>query len=277
MPQLCFNQACFAPDTDFGTFVDASLSVGATWVGIWSDRFSGRSPREVARRLRDNGLQISSLNRGGFFASDLSPGLAHSLDQTRRQIDLCAEIGANTLLIVPGGLPEGTKDLAAARARFEEGFAAALPYARQAGITLAIEPFNPALTAIRGVVNRLRDATAICRRAGAGAAVLVDIYHLWWDPQIVEDIRDAADLIAGYHLCDYRAAPRDLVFDRALVGDGVADAVTMTQAVLDAGYRGPFEIEVFSKFDLWPLDPFEAARIYRANFDAHLRELETRA
>jgi sugar phosphate isomerase/epimerase len=273
--RFCLNQGCFAPDLDFHTFVRASASVGAAWVGLWSDRLSGLAATDVAQLLSDNGMRISAVNRGGFFASDLSAGMTDTIDHTRRQVDFCADVGAKVLLVVPGGLPPGTKDIQSARSRFEDGFARSLEHARAAGVTLAIEPFHPALTAIRGVINRLRDATAICRRVGPGAEVIIDVYHLWWDPEVYEDIKSAADYIAGYHLCDYQQNPRDLVFDRALAGDGIADTLSLTAATLAAGYKGPLEVEVFSKFDLWGRDPFETAKICRANFDGHLRSLHS--
>src|SRR5882724_6390457 len=156
--RFCLNQGSFSPSLELDTFLDVSATAGATAVGLWSDRVSGLTPRAVSARLRDSGLAVSAVNRGGFFASDLSPTLAVSRDRTLREIEFCSEIGATTLLIVPGGLPEGSRDLRGARQRFEDGFSSVLPQARDAGITLAIEPFSPALTAIRGVINRLRDA-----------------------------------------------------------------------------------------------------------------------
>lgn len=264
------NQGSFSPDLDFPTFVEVCRAVGAVSVGIWSDRLSRIAPRTAGAMLADAGLSIAAVNRGGFFASDLSPNFQESRERTLREIEFCNEVGAGTLIIVPGGLPEGSKDLRAARARFEAGFSEVLPAARAAGVTLAIEPFNPALTVLRGVVNRFRDAAAVCRRAGAGAAVVLDIYHSWWDADLFADIQAFADLIAGYHLCDHRAMPRDLIFDRCLPGEGVADTVAITRSVLAAGYKGPIEVEVFSKFDLWTKEPIAAAKIYRAAFDSHM-------
>ncbi|MCP5978953.1 sugar phosphate isomerase/epimerase, partial [Klebsiella pneumoniae] len=65
--------------------------------------------------------------------------LAVALDENRRRIDLAAEIGAACVVVVPGGLATGEKDLPAARARVGDALRALLPQAEAAGIKLGLE------------------------------------------------------------------------------------------------------------------------------------------
>jgi sugar phosphate isomerase/epimerase len=240
---------------------------------LWADRLDGAGPAAVRRLLGDHGLSVTALNRGGFFAADESPGLAASVTATCRMIDLAAELGAPTLVIVPGGMAAEDRDLITARARVAAGLAAVAPHARACGVALGIEPFHPNLTAQRGVVNRLASAIDLCHDVGLGAGVILDVYHLWWDQDIAADIARAGDLILGYHLCDYPRAPRDPLFDRARIGAGCADAVGLTRHVLAAGYAGPVEVEIFSKFDLWSRAPDAVATLCRDDFARHIREV----
>ena len=271
--RISFNHATFGPHVSFRTFVDTVAVSGAAAVGVWTERLDGMSPRDAGQVVRDSGLKISGVNRGGFFTTGDGANRSGPIDETKRQIDATAELGADTLIIVPGGLSKNLTDIHAARQIVKEGLAAVVDHARSQRIRLAIEPFHPVLSAARGVINTLDLALDLCDDLGQDVGVATDIFHLWWDPNLSRAIERAGNRIYAHHLCDWKLDTIDPFADRGVMGDGVADVAGITAAVMRAGYGGWMEIEIFSR-NLWTMQPeaisalcFERALACLANAD----------
>ena len=259
--QFAFNHATFGWDLRFVDFVSVVAESGAGGVGVWSDRLDGLSPEAAHRRIEDAGLAITALNRGGFFVAGSAEARQVAIDETLRQIDIAARMGAPVLLVVPGGMSDEVRDIWRARDQVREGLEAVVAHASSAGIRLGIEPFHPAMTASRGVINTLDCALDLCDGLGPPLGVILDIYHLWWDPNVLAAIARAGDRILGHHLCDWKLQSANLLTDRAIMGDGVADVAGMTRAARRAGYSGLLEIEIFSQDDLWRRPARDVARL----------------
>jgi sugar phosphate isomerase/epimerase len=166
---------------------------------------------------------------------------------------------------VVGGLPDGSRDLPAARALVEEGIAAILEDARDAAVPLAIEPLHPMYAADRACINTVAQANALCERLGEGVGIAVDVYHVWWDPQLGRDIAGTpARRLLGFHICDWLSPTTDLLNDRGMMGDGVIDIRGIRGMMQAAGYRGFHEVEIFSANNWWKRDPDEVLRICKA-------------
>jgi sugar phosphate isomerase/epimerase len=179
-------------------------------------------------------------------------------------------------VLVVGGLPQysrpgstPSKDIGAARGQVEEAIAELLDYAGQARLPLAIEPLHPAYAADRACVNTTRQALDICDRldpARSGTiGVALDVYHIWWDPELMEQIaRAGKDRILAFHVCDWLVPTRDILNDRGMMGDGVIDIRSVRAAVEAQGYDGYCEIEIFSN-EWWekPIDEVVRACIGR--------------
>jgi sugar phosphate isomerase/epimerase len=170
-------------------------------------------------------------------------------------------IGAKCLVLIAGGLPKGSKDLAAAHEQVRDGIAALLPYARDAGMPLAIEPLHPMTAADRACVNTLAHANDLCDELGEGLGIALDVYHVWWDPDLPGQVERAGERIITYHVCDWLVPTRDLVFDRGMPGDGVIDLKHIRGMVEATGYAGHVDVEIFSTLDWWKRDPDEVLRI----------------
>ena len=171
-------------------------------------------------------------------------------------VDEAAAIGSSCLVALGGGLDAGDRDLEAARQRALDGFAELLPYARDAGIVLALEPLHPMVCATRSVLCTLRQANDWCDALGGGPeiGIVVDTYNVWWDPELESQIERAAGRIAAYHVSDWLPDTRDLRFDRGMPGDGVIDLRRFAERVAAAGYRGRHEVEILSN-RWWREDP----------------------
>jgi sugar phosphate isomerase/epimerase len=96
-------------------------------------------------------------------------------------------------------------------------------------------------------------------RIGAdNVGIAVDVYHVWWDTSLAAELKRAGPgRIFGYHVCDWLAETRDVLLDRGMMGDGVADLKAIRAAVEAAGYDGPCEVEIFSANHWWKRDPGE--------------------
>jgi sugar phosphate isomerase/epimerase len=108
------------------------------------------------------------------------------------------------------------------------------------------------LAADRACVNTLAQALDICDRLGPGVGVAVDVYHVWWDPELHSQIARAGHRLYAYHVCDWLVPTKDMVTDRGMMGDGVIDLKNIRRSVEAAGYAGHCEVEIFSATNWWP-------------------------
>jgi sugar phosphate isomerase/epimerase len=263
---LSLNTATVRKQGDLAQIIDACARHGIRAIDPWREQVAHIGLDRAARAMRDAGLELSGYCRGGMFASDAGRR-AEVRDDNRRCIDEAKALGAPCIVMVAGGLPQfsrpgsaASKDIAAARSQVDDGIAEMLEYARQVNMPLAIEPLHPAYAADRACVNTTRQALDICDRidpARTGAlGVALDVYHIWWDPEVPTQIERAGkDRLLAFHVCDWLVPTRDILNDRGMMGDGVIDIKRLRAAVEAAGFAGYSEIEIFSN-DWWtkPMD-----------------------
>ncbi|MDZ5660705.1 sugar phosphate isomerase/epimerase [Nocardioides sp. zg-1308] len=232
--------------------VDGCVAAGLPAIGTWREPVAEVGVETAARWIRDAGLRVSSVCRGGFFtgAGDLSRSERH--DDNRRALDEAATLGAPCLVLVPGGLPAGDRDLRAARDRAAAAVEALVPHALEVGVRLAIEPMHPIFAADRGVVSTLAQALDIAEPLPAEAVgVVVDTFHVWWEPGVEDQIARAGGRIASYQVCEWiTPLPPDALLSRGMMGDGHIDFAHLTSLVTAAGYTGDVEVEIFNA-DVW--------------------------
>jgi sugar phosphate isomerase/epimerase len=156
-------------------------------------------------------------------------------------------------VLVVGGLPGDSHDIGAAREMVADGVAAILPHARAGRMPLAIEPLHPMYAADRSCINTLEQALDLCDLLGDGVGVAIDVYHVWWDPKLDEQIMraGAGGRILAHHICDWLVPTHDLLLDRGMMGDGVIDLRSIRSLIESAGYHGPQEVEIFSAQNWW--------------------------
>ena len=251
--QLSINLATVRQQWDMRQAAEACLRHGIAAIAPWRDQVAAIGLDEARRIVVGNDIRVTGLCRGGMFPAADRERRAAAVTDNLRAIDEAAALRADCLVLVVGGLPEGSKDIAAARDMVAEGIAAILPHARACGMPLAIEPLHPMYAADRACVNTLKQALDICDRLGDGVGVAIDVYHVWWDPELLPQIAraGAGKRILAHHICDWRVPTRDLVADRAMMGDGCIDLPRIRGWVEAAGYHGPQEVEIFSSADWW--------------------------
>ena len=229
-------------------------------ISPWRDVLQAMGVEAAAKQIRDAGLRVTGLCRGGMFTVG---DRAAAIEDNRRAIAEAHAIGADCLVMVCGGLPQGSKDLPGAREIVRDGLATILPEARAAGVTLALEPLHPMTCADRSVLSTLGQALDLCDELGEGTGVAVDVYHVWWDPDLARQMARAKGRIAGFHVCDWKVPTTDLVFDRGLPGEGVIDIPAIRAMAETSGWTGGVEVEILSNH-WWAQDPETVMREVKA-------------
>ena len=256
---LSLNTVTVKGQWGLGQCIEGCARHGIPAISPWRDVLADMGVAQAARHIRDAGLRVSGLCRGGMFPAVDAAGRAAALDDNRRAIAEAHALGADCLVMVCGGLPPGSRDLPGARAMVRDGLGAILPDARASGVTLGLEPLHPMTCADRSVLSMLGQALDLCDELGQGAGVAIDVYHVWWDPALAEQVRRAAGRIAAFHVCDWLVPTTDLVFDRGMPGDGVIDIPAIRAMVEQAGYAGAVECELLSN-RWWKEDPDHVLR-----------------
>ena len=259
--RLSLNTATVRKQWKLAQIIDGCARHGIRGISPWRDQVAEMGLNNAVSSIKTKGLTVTGLCRGGFFtAKDWK-------DDNLRAIEDAHALGAQCLVLVVGGLPAGSKDLISARNQVKDGIAAILPDARKAGVPLAIEPLHPMQAAERACINTLEQALDLCDVLGDGVGVAVDVYHVWWDPKLEQQIgRAGKKRILAYHICDWLVPTRDLLNDRGMMGDGVIDLPRIRSWVEGAGYAGFHEVEIFSELDWWKRDPDEVLETCKQRF-----------
>jgi sugar phosphate isomerase/epimerase len=251
---LALNAATVRAQWTLPEIISGCTRHGIRGIAPWRDQVAATGLKETAQRIRDAGLVVTGLCRGGMFPAADRDGRRAAHDDNRRAVDEALTLGARCLVLVVGGLPKGrggnivSKDLGGAREMVRDGIGTLLEHARSAGMPLAIEPLHPMYAADRACVNTLAQANALCDELAPkgrdGLGIAVDVYHVWWDPDLEAGIQraGAAERLYAYHICDWLVPTTDLLNDRGMMGDGVIDLPLIRSWMEGAGYHGMHEV-----------------------------------
>ena len=242
---------------------------GIRGITVWRNSLSDTGPAEAGRMLREHGLAVVSLCRGGFFPAESAEGRRKAVDENRRCVDEAAALGAPLIVLVCGSA--SGLALAQSRRQIREGIEAVLPHAAAAGVRLAVEPLHPMYAADRSAVSTVGQARAICAELKSPwLGVAVDTYHTWWDDRLEDEVgacgREGA--LFAFHVCDWRTPTVDLLEDRGLMGEGCIPIRQIRGWVEEAGFKGFVEVEIFSR-RLWATDQARYLEDIKAAYLAH--------
>ncbi len=240
---------------------------GVPSITVWRQHLETYGPEKAGQMLRDSGLRVVSLCRGGFFPAETADSRQTAIDDNRRAIAEAATIGAPLVVLVPGAVPGMPLDTA--KGQILDGIAAILPDAEAAGVRLAIEPLHPMYADSRSAIVTLAQANdAVSALASPWVGVAVDVYHLWWDSALEDEIRRAENTIFAFHVCDWRTPTRDLLNDRGLMGEGCIDIRGIRGMVEQSGFTGAIEVEIFSN-TYWAEDQTAYVERIKVAYQAH--------
>ena len=249
--------------------VDGCVRHEIPWIACWRDKVQEAGVDESARLIRAAGLGVSSLCRGGMFPGTTPEIRAANIEDNKLAIHEAATIGTDVLVMVCGGL-FGVEQIDDARAMVRDGIEAIVPYAEERGVKIGIEPLHPAFAADRSVIALLREANDVVEHFNSPqVGVVIDIYHVWWDPYVYDEITRAAPYTLGFHVNDWLVPNTDPLVSRGMMGDGVVDNRRLRKAVDAAGYSGPIEVEIFNK-EVWARPPDDVLAEMKQRFVSHV-------
>ena len=223
------------------------LLEGVKGITVWRDALANRNIRQSGQLLRDHGLKIVSLCRGGFFPNKEKEKRQVAIEDNLRAIEEAAELGAPLIVLVCGADP--SQSLEDSRKQIQEGIETVLSQAVAAGIKLAIEPLHPMYADTRSAINTLAQANDMAAQINSPfVGVAVDVYHLWWDPFLEQEIKRCGenDHLFAFHICDWNSPTTDMLNDRGLMGDGCIPVNKIRSWVETTGFNGFYEVEIFS-------------------------------
>lgn len=226
--------------------------MGIPGISIWRDKLADCGVAKAAALLQEYRMTVTGLCRGGMFPAPTPAARQAAIEDNWRAIDDAAALGAQCLVLVVGGLPPGSRDIIGARQMVLDGMHGIVEHAREVGMPLAIEPLHPMYAADRACVNTMAQANDICDAVGDGVGIALDVFHVWWDPDLQRQIERAGkSRLLAFHICDWLVPMRDMLLDRGMMGDGVIDIPRIRGWAEAAGYQGFHEVEIFSADNWW--------------------------
>lgn len=233
-PAISINTLCFWPAA-IDEVTEAVARLGARAISPTADDLTHRGT--AVRRFRDAGLAVATLTHRafGYASADETTAQRERLDRT---VDLAGAIGADSITMTTGG--RGALTWLQACSRFAEAIAPCAERARMAGVKLAIEPTSH-LYADVSIAHRLTDTVTLAQ--AAGIAIGIDVFACWTDADLDAAIAAAGPLAALVQVSDYVAGDRGLPC-RAVPGDGMVRLDRILPAIVAAGCRGWFDLEI---------------------------------
>ena len=244
--------------------VEGCLQAGVPAIAPWRDKVAEIGLPEAARVIRESGLRVSSLHVGGDFPAASKAERRARLEDNRRALKEAAELDAEVLSLRAGPAPG--RDIDAGRTMVGEGIEKLIPYAEESGVKLGVEPLHPVFAAERSVLVTLSQANDLLDRLDSPqVGLIIDVYHVWWDPYLYVQIDRAAGRIVGFHVNDWPVPNKDPLMSRAMMGDGVIELNRIKSAIDHAGYLGAIEVEIFNE-DIWEMPGEEVLTLIKDRY-----------
>lgn len=262
LSHLSLNQIT-VDNYDLHEVIETCIKKDIPWIAPWRHKIADTGLKESSKMIREAGLKVSSLCRGGMFPAATKSERQSRIDDNRRAIDEATELGTEVLVLVCGPAPD--KDIDGARTMVEEGIETLIPYAEQANVKLGIEPLHPVFAADRSVIVSLGQANDMVERlASPQVGMVIDVYHVWWDPMLYNEIKRASGHILGFHVNDWITVQNPLT-SRGMMGDGIIELNRIRRAVESAGYKGPVEVEILND-KIWAMSCKKTLNLTKERF-----------
>ncbi|MGQ0485595.1 MAG: sugar phosphate isomerase/epimerase family protein [Hyphomicrobiales bacterium] len=272
-PEFCaINTATLGFQAPIENTIEAVARAGFGGIAPWRREIEGKDVAAIARRIREAGLKVTGYCRSTYIPAADRAGFMANVEANRRALADAAVLGAGCFVMVVGGPPAGSKDIAAARAQVKEASALLVETGRKLGVSIALEPLHPVYAAERSCLSLLSEALDMCDSIDGAAdpwlGTCIDVYHVWWDPNLARDIARAGaqKRIFGFHVCDWLVPTADVLNDRGMMGDGIIDVPGIRRLIEAAGYDGLVEVEIFSERNWWRRPMAETLGICKERF-----------
>ena len=260
-PEFCaVNTATFGFQAPLTQVIDEVARAGFGAIAPWRHEVEGQDVKMLGKQIRDAGLKVTGYCRSTYFPADLKSARLTAIEDNKRAMHDAATLGASNFAMVVGT----SRNLIEARRQVAEGLQALMPTAKALGVKLAVEPLHPVYAADRACINTIAQGLALCDELNDPAVgLLIDAYHVWWDPALASSIASARGRILGFHVSDWLMPIRDVLNDRGMMGDGMIELPYIRGLVEGAGYDGFVEVEIFSTENWWKKPMAETCRVMK--------------
>jgi len=234
-------------EEDLERYFQAGIpAIGLNWQKFNDDA----TPRDV-ERIREGSLPVSSLGWCGWFTGAGGQTYRDAMLDARRKLRVARQVGADCLLVIPG--PQATHIRTHAARLTVDALSELCEAASDSSVRIAIQPMHALFRKGWSFLNTLEETLRLLERVGCQqAGMCFGTYHLWQEENLITRIPEALSRIALVQLSDWRDSPR-CENDRAMIGEGRVPLRTIIGALEASGYRGYYEVEVWSR-DLWKQD-----------------------
>jgi sugar phosphate isomerase/epimerase len=267
------------PDTSFEEDLALYGETGAKGIGICEWKLLGHDLDSALRAFERRGVMASSCIGTHVSPLPSDPWFPGPDNPNERIEKMCSSIHQLSsfdpaTIVVLTGSGRG-RPYADARAIAVEGLREAALFAKGLDVTLSLEPIRRSFGMDLSIVETFAEALDLLDDVGAeNLKIMYDAHHLWDSEDILVLTRKHADAIGGVQVSDWRSPTRSSQ-DRVLPGDGVIDLPSIFEALIDGGFDGWYDLEVFSddgrngnefSDSLWKLPPRTLLERGRLNF-----------
>jgi sugar phosphate isomerase/epimerase len=243
-PRVSLSQLCswsWTLDQDLAFYERAGVSA----IGACVVKLEATGWMLAAHRIADSGLRVTNLLGVAPLRPSDHAGWNDQRCHAWRALEAARVAGAECLILTAGPDPSGTWEQAAEA--YRRSVEPIVTEAGRRGVAIAVEHANRR-AGDTAFPSTLHDAVALARDLGVG--VCVDVGACWEESGLRETIGTGVDTFRLVRVSDAvpDAAP-DGTSDgrppsrRLVPGDGTLPISELLGVVLDAGYRGVFEIE----------------------------------
>lgn len=257
LEELCVHQVCIWEKSSFRESLECMARNGVSKTAIWKPLLVETELKSAKQNLIDSGVKAISMCPLVLLDEDAYPDPDGRLSSHRQFLENAAELGVESVVVITGGLPSGSRDLKGQRLRVQEELSLLIPLAKAAGVRLALEPLHPMVCGHRSVISTLSEANEILDSLDANETlgIAVDSYALWWDSSLEEQIERSGKRLFNFHVSDWLHETRDVRLDRGMPGDGIIDNRLIRSWMEKAGFQGSVEVEILSEFNWWKQEP----------------------
>ena len=257
LEELCVHQVCIWKKNSFRESLECMARNGVFKTAVWKPLLDETELKSAKQNLIDSGVKAISMCPLVLLDEDAYPDPNGRLSSHRQFLEIAAELGVESVVVITGGLPSGSRDLKGQRLRVQEELSLLIPLAKAAGVRLALEPLHPMVCGHRSVISTLSEANEILDSLDANETlgIAVDSYALWWDSSLEEQIERSGQRLFNFHVSDWLPETRDVRLDRGMPGEGIIDNRLIRSWMEKAGFQGFVEVEILSEFNWWKQEP----------------------
>jgi sugar phosphate isomerase/epimerase len=254
-PEFKYAVCCWStPRNSSFDDIEQCAAIGAQAVGLWERKIQPGEDEAIEEALSNHKIDAGILvpNDWTLLPVPLNPAAASLTwrDLSARIAASCrrlARFKPKAILVGPGGHGDPSM-MGRPISEVVEGLKVVADAAGEVGLRIAFEPYAKRRGA---VIHNLTIAMDVIEKAGRDNVDLFpDVWHYWPEPNVHQELREFVDRIIALQVNDGRIQERSWC-DRVQPGWGHNKCREIVATLIDAGFDGWFDYEVFSDDGTW--------------------------